>query len=825
MKRARWWLLAVLALLALVGGFLLASKSPSSYLIVDSDQLEREQGAGARLEPGRPVGQTFVARHAGLAGIEFFLVPLDNLALTVTLHLRADPRSAEDLAMATVRLPAEAEPGYYRFSVPSLKTSHGQYYYAYLEGTGGATDGGASSGVSVALAKGAAYPDGAAYQAHQPLDAQTSFRLVYAPGDVVSDLLRMATGWPGLLFLVGLLFVVPGWALLSWFWPRGQLRWAETLGVAVGLSLALYPLLLVWTDLVGLHLGSLYAWLPAAAGLAALLWRYRSWRPRKGWERLQRWTRSEALWADLALVMTVGLVFAVRLLVVRTLRVPMWGDSYQHTMIAQLLVDNGGLFDSWEPYVPLKSFTYHFGFHAAVAVHHWLTGVEMTRSVIVTGQMVNALAVLSLYPVAVKVGGSRWTGVVAVLVAGLLSPMPLYYVNWGRYVQLAGQAILPTAIWLTWMMLESGGRRFRSALLTGLAVAGLILSHYRVAIYFIVFLPIAWAAATLVAYRRRLELGSPLVKVAAVSLVSFVLVLPWAWHLFAGLLPQILGTFATSQADAASFQQSQVLRDTTRYVPIPLLVSALIGLVLGLIRRRSQVLLLAVWVVLLFLAANPNWVGLPGAVTVSNFEGVLNNFTVLISLYMPVSILCGYLVSTLLEALPDRLPWPRQVVAVGLILILAVLGARRALTVLDLRFALVSVPDLQAMEWIEEHTPASARFLANFFFAYEENVIVGSDAGWWVPLLANRENTVPPITYGHESAHDPDYISKVNEFARYVEDNRLDEPETIQALKANGITHIYIGQKGGNLPVEVVLESDAYDLAYHKDRVWIFDVR
>ena len=90
---------------------------------------------------------------------------------------------------------------------------------------------------------------------------------------------------------------------------------------------------------------------------------------------------------------------------------------------------------------------------------------------------------------------------------------------------------------------------------------------------------------------------------------------------------------------------------------------------------------------------------------------------------------------------------------------------------------------------------------------------------------AHRENTVPPITYGHEAAQDPDYIAKVNGFAHYVEDNRLDEPDTIQALKANGITHVYVGQKGGNLPVGVLLESDAYELAYQKDRVWIFDIR
>jgi len=31
--------------------------------------------------------------------------------------------------------------------------------------------------------------------------------------------------------------------------------WGVKLGLSIGLSLALYPLLLLWTDLVGLHLG------------------------------------------------------------------------------------------------------------------------------------------------------------------------------------------------------------------------------------------------------------------------------------------------------------------------------------------------------------------------------------------------------------------------------------------------------------------------------------------------------------------------------------------------------------------------------------------
>jgi len=169
--------------------------------------------------------------------------------------------------------------------------------------------------------------------------------------------------------------VVPGWALLVWLGPGKRCTWAEGLGVAVGLSLALYPLLLLWTDRVGLRLGPLYAWLPVAGGLVALAWRYRTWRPERGRDVLRRWARSEALWPDLALLAVMGLVFGVRLLAVRTLEAPMWGDSYQHTVLAQLLLDHGGLFDSWEPYAPYSSLTVHFGFPTAVALLSWMTGM------------------------------------------------------------------------------------------------------------------------------------------------------------------------------------------------------------------------------------------------------------------------------------------------------------------------------------------------------------------------------------------------------------------------------------------------------------------
>ena len=811
MRHIRWVLLAVLVVLALAGCSL------SEKGLVDADQLSWDGQSTLVLEPGQPVGQTFVARHSGLSGVDFLLLPEGGAPQTLTLHLRTDPQATTDLVTASLLLPADATTGFFHFAFPPLADSHGQYYYAFLSSE--------TPGVTVAQAAGEAYLDGAAYQDHEPLDAQTGFRLTYTPHYIALDLARAILGWMGLLAAAGFLFVVPGWALLAWLLPTRRLNWAERLGLAAGVGLALYPLLLLWTDVVGLHLGALYAWLPPLLGSAALIWRYRTWRPAQGWEALRRWARSEARWPDLTLLLLLGLVFGVRLLVVRGLEAPMWGDSYQHTMIAQLLVDNGGLFDSWEPYVPLKSFTYHFGFHTAVASYHWLTRSPILDSILLMGQVVNGLAILSLYPLTLKLtGGDRWAGAWAVLVAGLLFPMPMYYVNWGRYVQLAGQVILPVAMWLTLETLSSR-RRLKLWLLTGLTIAGLGLTHYRVSIYYLLFLPVAWAAGTLKAWKNKTALRAPLLRLVPVLFVALTLSFPWIWRLGSGYLVEILTEFSRVHKSTTAISQLDVLLNFDFFIPASLLIASLAGMALGLLRRQAWVLFLAAWVALLFLAANPNWLGLPGAATVSNFEGVLNNFTVLLSLYMPASILCGYLGSTLIKVLPERSPWLRGVVIASVLLILVVSGLKSSLTILDAKHVLVTRPDLQAMQWIEKHTGKESIFLANSFFAYDEHVIVGSDAGWWLPLLAHRQNTVPPITYGHEAAYEPDYISRVNGLARYVASSDLGASETVETLKRVGISHIFIGQQGGYLSWEKLQASELYELAYHKDRVWIFEIR
>ncbi|MGD2144086.1 MAG: hypothetical protein PVF54_06380 [Anaerolineae bacterium] len=781
---------------------------------VDGDQLQVGRESQVTLKPGHPVGQTFVARHGGLDGVEIWLEPRPGTEGELQLHLRADPEAEGSLATPTAPLTAVTTPGFYRFSFPPLRDSHGHYYYAVLEMDG-------KGDVDVGAGPGDAYLDGALYRDHEPRDAQMSFRLIYDPRWMVADLAVAAVRGLGLLGVAGLLYVVPGWALLVWLWPQ-QLSWAEKVGLAAGMSLALYPLLLLWTDLVGLHLGLLYAWGPILCGLAALVWRYRDWRPQQGWKSLKEWARSDALWPDVTLVIVTGLVFGVRLLIVRTLDAPMWGDSYQHTMIAQLLVDNGGLFDSWEPYAQLRSLTYHFGFHAAMASWHWLTRISMTQAVLWGAQMLNGLAVLTLYPLAVRVGNNRWAGVGAVLVAGLLSPMPMTYVNWGRYTQLAGQVVLPAAVLISWRAFETSRRDWRPIALAWLGVGGLALTHYRVLIFYVVFV-LGWIALSLGRMRRRRALD----RAFWVGIGSAGLFLPWFAHILGGRILRNLGRQLTTAPGRVSrfTQQYNAIGNLTEYLGPALWLLTLVAAAVGMWRRRREVLLLAVWCCLLFIATNPRLLQLPGS-------GTISNFALFIAAYIPAAVLIGYLLG---EAMGKVTTSRVCNVAVAILATAVSLWAVRA-RLSDVRpseHALVTRPDLRAMAWMRENTSEDSRFLVNSFFAYGGGVIVGSDGGWWLPLLAERENTVPPLNYGTERGPSSGYREWVNAATAQMQEAGIDDPETRALLEQRNVTHVYVGQQQGRvnyigphvLDPETIAQSEHYQPVYHRDRVWVFETR
>ena len=794
-------------------------------------------------------GQTFSARFGGLESVHFFLRPEEPGDGQIIFHLRSNRHvqtnqgnaMQADLRRAILPVSAITSATFYKFDFPALRDSQFQDYYAYLEIEGGGQ-------VLVASGPADSYLEGAFYQEHQAIEAQAAIRLGYDPRLMSAGLLRLALDWFGILLAGAFLFLIPGWGLLSALYTGWrELSWPGKVGLAAGASLSTYPILLLWADLAQIQPRALLAWLPPLVGLGLLLWKSRSWlstfRQRLADSRFKKHQNGEPQrghlhlgfsWPHLAFLGVAVLVILTRFWSVRTLETPMLGDSYQHSMITQLLLDNGGLFDSWQPYSDLTTFTYHFGFHAAAAAFSWLSQLPGPQAVLWTGQLLNILAVLSLYPLATKVGRNPWAGVAAVLLAGLLMPMPMVYVNWGRYTQLAGQAALPTVVYLLWSLLESKPEGRRSYILIWIVLAGIALLHYRVLIFALLFIPVLIGF-----YARERGLPALVWGVFSAGIGALFLFLPWFIHVYGGAIMDMfaanLGTPASQLSE--SDQQYNAIGNLTTYLPLLIWLILPLALAWGFWRRERAAAIVSLWWGLVVLFTNPQWLGLPGT-------GSISNFAIAIAAYIPAGLVLGGATGWLVNGLEGRcrdehpkIGWLynqslRQAMLCGLALTIAILGGRQTISYVNIpAHALVTRPDLRAAAWIQENTPPEARFLVNSFRAYSGSAVVGSDAGWWLPLLAQRQTTLPPLSYGLEVEPWPGYRKYVSGMTILIEEQGVLHPDSIAALQERDVSYVYIGQQQGRvnyygpavLDPNQLLSSDHFKLVYRQDRVWIFE--
>lgn len=818
------------------------------------------RAAFASLPPGANLGQTFTSHYAGLQGVALYLKPYTapeaapgtEAKPTGRLHLSLY-RSTQDntpLAAAELALADLTGPGFYRFSFTTQPDSRHRDYYLELELQG-------SGAVEVGTAAGETYFYGASYQDDRPQDEQLTFRLVYDTPQAGLGLLREALGWLWWLALTAFLFVLPGWALLGLVWPGwGPRPWAEKLALASGVGLALYPLFFLWSDLLGLRPGRLFAGLPPLLALLVLAWKNRAgWRNLGGgWQRLRSIRPSLAglrlaeRLPDLTLLLVLALIFGVRFWGIRNLDTPMWGDAYQHTMITQLLYDHGGLFASWEPYVPYHSLTVHFGFSVVAVLFQWLTGLDASAATLLAGQVLNGLAVLTIYPLAVRAGrrgaewAQPWVGVAALIFAGLLSPMPAFYVNWGRYAQLAGQAILPVALWLLWDAVERwappvtdkktdepASRRFPWAalLLAGLVLAGMLLHYYRMPFYYATFVLVWLVVWGLPNWRFQARAWlAALLAMGTVALAGGLLFLPRVFSMLGGALSQAVeGGLASGtplQYVLLDFQHWTLLET---YMPRPLLVLCGLAAAWNLLRRHWLAAAMPLWVAALAGYFAGQLFRLPGAV-------MMQNFAILIALYIPAAILTGWLLGDL-AGLARRYGGVIGSVLAALALVgLGLWGAagQRGI-VRPEEHALVSRPDLRAMSWIQRSTPEEAHFLVEGFRIFSGTSIVGSDAGWWISLLGQRQNTLPPqYALLNETPPYPGYNQELIDLMAGLETYSLASQEGLHLVCGYGITHAYIGQfQGLNgygasqlFSYAELRESPFFSEIYAQDRVRIF---
>jgi hypothetical protein len=627
---------------------------------------------------------------------------------------------------------------------------------------------------------------------------------------------------------------------------RATLRQAVLPGI--GLSVAFWPLLLLYVSLLGLRLSGPVVWAVLGLSLGVIVWLSRT----GGFG--ERPSLDEML-AGVTLGGMTLLALVFRLGDIQGLPVPLFGDSLHHTMITSIIETTGRVPAGYRPFVPVDTFTYHFGFHTLSAVLGMLTGAAAPKAVLVMGQVLNVASLPVAYLLARELFSSRLAGLAAALITGFVSVMPAYYVNWGRYTQLAGLVLLPVAMAMLLRATRREGKGFEVAL-AAFCVAGLVVVHYRILIFYGLFV-VALAGWYLLAnWGDRPLLVSAVGRAGIAVGAGLVVTAPWIWNLYTNYFWGLVGRLGTVSPDYISAYNSgdnfrlyegKVLPALGALGLVAALADILVGVgpainvaspdegkagnmskaslrrlpgdsadgfpgesaqagfvrvARGLGRRAGAwgALVVATWTALMLVSI---WI-VPGAI---------GSYTVAITLFMPLSMLGGYGIGLLAEVPAPRLRVPvMRLSPVALVVAPVAALLMGSWHVADPGFySYVHDADLRAFHWIKANTPAGSKFLISSEISYAGRAVTASDAGMWLPVLAGRNVSVPALATWTERPSETDFFTDSRTLAAYTqpaadpETQRLvsigktpapvppGDPRLLALMQKLGITHVYSG--------------------------------
>jgi hypothetical protein len=791
------------------------------------------------LDDSLQVKQTFTSFYSGLEGIKVLMRPSIPGNGTIVMKLFEIASPEQPLRISSIPINRIRKSKFYTFPFSPIPESNLGEYFIQIQVSG-------EGEVEIVYANNGNYQEGALYLNDIPQNQQLTFHTVFNRIRVFYTIFLYFLEVSLVIFLAFLLFVFPGWSFLQLFWkPWRSYPFFEKLGLSTGLSLAFYPVLMIWIDLFHFRPGpSFVAIILLFSLLFLLISLFRGKLPRfgsnPGWLRAFL-TLEKLQYIDLLALLLVLLIIFSRFWTIRTLSAPLWGDSVSHTHIVQLFWDEGGIFHDWFPYTPYITFTIQFGFSLLSAAWKWLNQADTLSSVLLTGQLINVAAILTIYPLTMKITmGNKMAATIAMLIAGLLSLLPGGYVNWGRYAQLTGLAILPIVLWFLWSVIESPAlqpgfsQRMRQVfipiLLASLTSCGMVLSYYRMFFYVVCFVAAMILFLRFPAWKKeRRNFTGDLERIVLIGILSLVLIIPWILNLQGGLLANKVETnISTPELTSLMvFHDYLIWKDILSYFPFGLLVLLSVGFILGLISRQWSIVMVIFWYLFITLTFLTQLIRVPAAV-------FLQNFSVLISLYLPIALVGGWLIARLVTqimATVTNRSWVSIMLMVLLFLTIS-FGTFNQSRIADPGFyAMLTRPDQRAMNWINKNLPKSAYFLLEALRLPSGDSIVGTDGGAWLGLLTSRKNTVPPqYALLNEIPEDPKYNAMIVNLVAELENRPIDDPEIQKILCDEGIEYVYIGQRQGkvsfgNTPIfteEELLASPYYIPIYREDRVSIY---
>jgi len=461
----------------------------------------------------------------------------------------------------------------------------------------------------------------------------------------------------------------------------------------------------------------------------------------------------------LILLLLFWISIPLRLAFVSKVIVPLYFDSATHYSIIKNLMGNIEPSNTTASFQLLGTNYYHVGFHFLAAFLASIMHVEITKTMLILGQMILAALPLSVFFIIKHETKSNSAGIFAVLLAGLGWYMPAYAVNWGKYPALTSLALIQFVLSVAYLAVQSknASSTQKSCVLYAMIGSGILISgffHSR-SLVIIGIAMLAWVAARWWQNLSRLPR----------SLIFYISIL--------AILLEII------------FIQTQELLNPL-FDPYSLkgfLVTAII-ILLSIFAQKTYPRLAFSNILAIFLLFCSLFI--PAVRIMPRFANLtlLDRPFVEMILYLPLSLLGGLGLAGLEQTLTReqaRLGGLRILRrgTIGVLFSGLILG--NALMHYELYPSdccnMVGQDDLAAIEWMDENLPLDARILisATELIVQSSGSVQGysaTDAGAWITSLTSRVTI--PLPY----------------------DTNLSKRKKFNSLCRMGINYIYIGATG-----------------------------
>ncbi|MCB2214116.1 hypothetical protein KQH50_01850 [bacterium] len=521
---------------------------------------------------------------------------------------------------------------------------------------------------------------------------------------------------------------------------------------------------------------------------------------------------------DRFIQITIGLaMFAIvitwRLYQARDLLLPNWVDSQHHYLIIKTILENRGLPATLAPYLDQPIY-YHYGFHATTALFTALSGLPIERAMLVFGQVLNATIALSIY----ALGRTLWEdwrpAAAAALLAAFVTRMPAYYLSWGRYTLTTGMILMPLAIALTIRLMKPSVHK-PDTLTLALLTAGVLLSHYFTGLLLAFLLIILAVVFFLPRLKTLFTATAQTWRVGAGALLGLALAAPWLLRVvrFSSLNT---GVQSNLPASISSVLESP---ETARYIwqllgPASnhwLLLPAAAGLIWSLVRKER--IAFGIWTILLALLT------LPWSLTLKPFRP--DHFAIV--LFLPVILYAGWLfwrVGHLIAGWLKR-RWV-SLAFIGLCLTGFIIWSfPLSSDIVNPVTTLVTSDDLDALNWVREHTPKEARFFINTTY-WQNGNYRGTDGGGWLLPYTGRWSLVPTIFYGFSP--NKQTAQQLVDWGREANKITTCDDNFWALVEEADLDWIYLREGTGGLQPEGLNGCKGIAEAYSNKSVWVYQV-